>query len=178
MLDDLGVPDHVRAALDRGDLWRAKEILQGKIGSGPYDPLLYEQYGAVLLEMRDLREAGKYLFLSGNWRPEYQPAIALFLDRHRSGRSLLGTFPARAREIPRDRFPETVRVVLTSRGVPEKPFQTAAPRPVPPRVQKVTNTFSRIGCFLLLGFAVASVFAGAPDILRWLSAFWQWLTSE
>lgn len=176
MLDDLGAPDHVRAALGRGDLWRAKEILQGRIGSGPYDPLLYEQYGAVLLEMRDLREAGKYLFLGGNWRPEYQQAIALFLGRHRSGRSLLGTFPARAREIPRDRFPETVRAELSARGVPEKPFQSSVPRPVPPRVRKVTNTLSRIGCFLLLGFAVASIFAGAPDILRWLSAFWRWLT--
>lgn len=178
MLDDLGVPDHVRAALDRGELWKAKEILQGRIGSNPYDPLLYEQYGAVLLEMRDLREGGKYLFLGGYWRPEYEPAIKLYLDRHRSGRSLLGTFPARTREIPRDRFPGTVRAVLTSRGVPEKPFQSSVPRPVPPRVQKVTNTLSRIGCFLLLGFAVASVFAGAPDILRGLSALWRWLAGE
>ncbi|HJX27714.1 MAG TPA: hypothetical protein VJ885_07345 [Thermoanaerobaculia bacterium] len=176
MLDDLGVPDHVRAALDRGELWRAKEILQGRIGGGPYDPLLYEQYGAVLLEMRDLREAGKYLFLGGSWRPEYQPAIALFLDRHRGGRSLLGTFPARSREIPRDRFPEPVRAELIARGVPEQPFQPTVPRPVPPRVQKVTNTLSRSGCLLLLGFAVASVFAGAPDILRWLSSLWRWLT--
>lgn len=176
MLDDLGVPDHVRAALDRGELWRAKEILQGRIGGGPYDPLLYEQYGAVLLEMRDLREAGKYLFLGGSWRPEYQQAIALYLDRHRSGRSLLGTFPARAREIPRDRFPETVRAELSARGVPEKLFQSSGPRPLPPRVQKVTNAFSRIGCFLLIGFIVASLLAGAPDILRGISAFWRWLT--
>ncbi|HYQ85381.1 MAG TPA: hypothetical protein VEP28_15495, partial [Rubrobacter sp.] len=94
----------------------------------------------------------------------------------RSGRSLLGTFPARAREIPRDRFPETVQAELTSRGVPEKPFQASVPRPLPPRVQKVTNTLSRVGCFLLIGFIVASLFAGAPDILRGLSALWRWLT--
>lgn len=176
MLDDLAVPDHVREALDRGELWRAKEILQGRIGGGPYDPQLYELYGAVLLEMRDLREAGKYLFLGGNWRLEYEPAIQLYLGRHRGGRSLLGTFPARAREIPRDRFPEAVRAELVSRGVPEKPFQPSFPRPVPPKVRKVADTISRIGCILLAGFIVASLLAGAPDILRGISAFWRWLT--
>lgn len=175
MLEDLGVPDRVREALDRGELWRAKEILQGRIGNSPYDPRLYEQYGAVLLEMRDLREAGKYLFLSGNRRPDYEPAIRLYLDRHRDKRSLLGTFPARAREVPRDRFPETVRAELRARGVPEKPFQPASP-PASPRVRKVTDTMSRIGCILFAGFIVASLLAGAPDILRGLSAFWRWLT--
>lgn len=169
------MPDRVREALDRGQLWRAKEILQGRIGSGPYDPLLYEQYGAVLLEMRDLREAGKYLFLSGNRRPEYEPAITLYLDRHRGGRSLLGTFPARARGLPRDRFPEPVRAELVARRVPEKPFQPSFPRPASPRVRKVADTMSRIGCILLAGFLVASLFAGAPDILRRLSALWRWL---
>lgn len=176
MLDDLGVPDHVRAALDRGELWRAKEILQGRIGGGPYDPLLYEQYGAVLLEMRDLQEAGKYLFLSGNRRPEYEPAIRLFLDRHRGGRSLLGTFPARARELPRDRFPEPVRAELLARKVPEKPFQPSFP-PVSPKRRKVTDAVSRLGCFLLTGFLIASMFAGYRDVLRGLLAFWRWLTS-
>jgi hypothetical protein len=176
VLDDLGMPDHVREALDRGELWRAKEILQGRIGNSPYDPRLYEQFGAVLLEMRDLREAGKYLFLSGNRRPEYEPAITLYLERHRGGRSLLGTFPARAREIPRDRFPEPVRAELLARKVPEKPFQPSVPRPVPPKVRKVADTMSRIGCILLAVFVVASLLAGAPDILRGLSAFWRWLT--
>lgn len=175
MLDDLGVPDRVREALDRGELWRAKEILQGRIGSSPYDPTLYEQYGAVLLAMRDLREAGKYLFLSGNRRSEYEPAITLYLHQHRDGRSLLGTFPARAREIPRDRFPEPVRAELLARGVPETPFQPSVPRSVSPRRRKINDAITRLGCFLLTGFLIASVLAGASDILRWLSAVWRWL---
>jgi hypothetical protein len=56
---------NVDDALGRGALWRAKEILRGRVASSQYDPVLFERYGAVLLEAADLFEAGKFLFLSG-----------------------------------------------------------------------------------------------------------------
>lgn len=74
-------PTRVQAALSRGELWRAKEILQGAIATLKYDPLLYEQYGLILFQMGDLVEAGKYLFLSGQVKEEYETAINLYLKR-------------------------------------------------------------------------------------------------
>ena len=41
------------AALAEGKLWRAKEILQGNLGTRGYDLELYERLGQVLLEMGD-----------------------------------------------------------------------------------------------------------------------------
>src|SRR5690242_2689152 len=72
----------VEAALAKGQLWRAKEICHGAIRNEPYDPALYECYGQVLISSGDLADAGKYLFLSGRRKPEYQEAIALYLRRN------------------------------------------------------------------------------------------------
>ncbi|MDQ3686198.1 MAG: hypothetical protein M3430_11450 [Acidobacteriota bacterium] len=51
--------------LAQGNLWRAKEILQGSVSDAGYNIELFEKYGIVLLKMGDLPEAGKFLFLSG-----------------------------------------------------------------------------------------------------------------
>src|SRR5207244_2839830 len=61
-----GVASYKRVddALARGELWRAKEILRGRVASSHFDPVLFERYGEVLLAAADLFEAGKFLFLS------------------------------------------------------------------------------------------------------------------
>ena len=171
MLDHLDLPPHVRDALDQGRLWRAKEILQGRIGSLTYDPLLYEAYGAVLLEMQDLLQAGKYLFLSGSRRPEYALAIALFLDRHgkKGGKALVDAFPSRAKALPLDRLPEPVRRELLARGVSARATRKSLAIPTAPPVTKATRYLSLVGCALVTLFIVASTRAGAPVITRWIS---------
>ncbi|HEX7180246.1 MAG TPA: hypothetical protein VF756_00280 [Thermoanaerobaculia bacterium] len=171
MLDHLDLPPHVRDALDQGKLWRAKEILQGRIGSQTYDPLLYEAYGAVLLEMQDLLQAGKYLFLSGSRRPEYAQAIALFLDRHgrRGGGVLISGFPNRAKALPLDRLPEPVRRELLARGVSPKATRKSLASPTAPPPTKAARYLSLIGCTLVVLFLAASTMAGVPVITRWVS---------
>lgn len=47
-----------------------------------FDPGLCEQLGVVLLRMEDRFEAGKFLLLSGQRRPEYEHAIQLFFRRY------------------------------------------------------------------------------------------------
>ena len=66
----------------QGNLWRAKEILQGSIPNAGYNVELFEKLGIVLLKMGDLPEAGKFLFLSGIRKPEYGQAIGIFLRKH------------------------------------------------------------------------------------------------
>ena len=55
--------DRVDRAIQRGEVWRAKEILRGNIRVRGYDVDLYEQYGRLLLDIGEMSEAGKYLFL-------------------------------------------------------------------------------------------------------------------
>lgn len=91
--------ERVNAALDEGKLWRAKEMLQGNLGTRGYDVELYERYGQLLLQMGDDVEAGRFLFLSGAREPEYAAAIELYIERYKNAgpRALCMTFPYSAR---------------------------------------------------------------------------------
>ena len=73
-----GVLERVDAELAAGRLWRAKEILRGRIAGGAVAPAVLERYGQLLEQTGDRLEAGKYLFLSGVRRSEYKPAIDVF----------------------------------------------------------------------------------------------------
>ena len=111
----------VDEAIERGETWRAKEMLRGNVGSGSYDSQLYERYGKLLLDLGELVEAGKYLFLSGRRHPEYDEAIAVYLSRHPESRPelLFRSFPSGARFRELHRYPLEVRRVLEERGLPQ-----------------------------------------------------------
>jgi hypothetical protein len=104
----------VSQAIESGQLWRAKEILSGRVGTLPFDAELYEQFGALLLRMGDDVQAGRFLFLSGKRRSEYQPAIDLFLRKHvRAGRGdMFAAFPAHVRRRPWVELPAQVQQEL------------------------------------------------------------------
>ena len=110
----------VDEAIERGETWRAKEILRGNVGSGSYDSQLYERYGKLLLDLGELVEAGKYLFLSGRRHPEYDEAIEVYLSCHPESRPelLFRSFPLRARFRELHRYPLEVRRALEERACP------------------------------------------------------------
>ena len=113
--------DKAQSELDHGNLWRAKQILQGAIRSESYDVQLYELMGIVLLRMGDLLEAGRFLFLSGVRRDEYLEAIELFLSRHRrkAPHEFIHLFPRRARLRTVSEYPNEVAQVLREIGFRE-----------------------------------------------------------
>src|SRR5690242_7018517 len=110
--------DPIRRAIESGELWRATEILSGRIGSSPVDADSYEASGTLLLRMGDDIQAGRLLFRSGRRRPEYQPAIDLFLRKHaRAGRGdLFAAFPAQVRRRPGIELPAQVQHELAALG--------------------------------------------------------------
>ena len=113
--------DKARRELEQGNLWRAKEILQGAIRNENYDGQLYEMMGTVLLRMGDLPEAGRFLFLSGLRRPEYLEAIEMFLSRHRPKKpeEFFHVLPRRARLKTVSEYPAEVAQVLREIGFHE-----------------------------------------------------------
>jgi tetratricopeptide (TPR) repeat protein len=148
-------------ALAEGKLWKAKEILQGNVAATKFDPALYEQYGLVLLEMGDLVEAGKYLFLAGKSKPEHIKAIDLYLSRHaRHGwQNIYGTFPARAKLLDLSEYPESVAHELRRLGYPEEERRKlnearVVTRPKTLKDRLLDALAVTLGLFILLCFLV------------------------
>jgi tetratricopeptide (TPR) repeat protein len=108
-------------ALAEGSLWRAREILEGSIPNLGYNLQLYERLGLVLLRMGDMPRAGRFLFLSGARKPEYEEAVALYRNRYAAGGvyQLLATFPHNARLASLSDYPATVASTLRDLGLPE-----------------------------------------------------------
>ena len=152
----------VDQAVSDGELWRAKEILQGNIGVQEYLPELYERYGEVLLQMGDLVEAGKYLFLSGVRLPEYERAISLYWARYtrRGPACLYRSFPSKAKLTTLDDYPEPVRGELAALGLPRQLRSDPTPAP------KSSVVSLLIGVLLLL-LLLASVGVGLIVIVKW-----------
>lgn len=107
--------------LAEGNLWRAKEILEGSLHNLGYDPELYERLGIVLLRMGDLPAAGRFLFLSGVRKGEYEQAIDIYKKRYSAAgvHQFFSTFPHNARLATLSRYPERVQKELKDLGVPE-----------------------------------------------------------
>jgi hypothetical protein len=127
MLDSIEFPERVRAEIAAGRLWRAKEILAGRVTTAfSFDAC--EQYGVVLMATHDLMAAGRYLFASGKRRAEYEEAIALFLARNgSSGDDLLGALPARVKTLPFEQLPQNVQEEIRARG-PRKAREARTPK--------------------------------------------------
>lgn len=113
--------DKARKELENGNLWRAKEILQGAIRNGRYDVQLFEMMGTVLLRMGDLPEAGRFLFLSGVRKPEYLEPIEIFLSRHRKKQwqEFFHVLPRTARLRTVSDYPQEVGQTLREMDFPE-----------------------------------------------------------
>jgi hypothetical protein len=159
--------NRVEQEIAAGRLWRARELLRAGIQS--YEPELFERYGRVLLAMHDIKEAGKWLFLSGRRSPEYRDAIATFLEwcGRRGGKKLYGSFPACARLGPPDRYPEPLAGELVAAGVPAD---------VPPSSQYAKAAPfeggwpGAVGCAAVVLFLLLSFGVGVVTVLKWL---WQ-----
>ena len=112
--------EKAESEMAKGNLWRAKEILQGSISNSGYQCDLFEKLGIVLLVMGDLPESGRFLFLSGRRKPEYEQAIGVFLTKYRKDlRTLFQTFPKAARVSALSDYPERVRMDLAALGFPQ-----------------------------------------------------------
>jgi hypothetical protein len=100
-----------------GNFWRAKEILHRSLKYSGYNVQLFEKLGVVLIQMRDLSEAGKYLFLSGVRKPEYEEAIGIFLQKYKDKpHNLFHPFPRSAKLSKVSDYPKPVADKLREIG--------------------------------------------------------------
>jgi hypothetical protein len=106
--------------------WKAKEILSGKIGQQEYQPELYRLYGEVLLDLGDMYEAGKYLFLGGGADdPKCREAVSIFLQRHnkKDAYGFFALMPKRFVAAAPELYPESVREYIKEQGFKKKDLE-------------------------------------------------------
>ena len=149
-------------AMARGEVWRAKEMLRGSVRTRGYDTELYETYGRLLLELQEAYEAGKYLFLSGQRRPEYEDAIGVYLSRMKSD-SLYLSFPRAARLREVSAYPEAIRPALEREGLPMRV-----------EAERESDDGLSIGCWagLIIAAVLAVALAGFAALGFWFTLRW------
>lgn len=119
-MSQMSVIDKAERELANGNLWRAKEILQGSLPSAGYNIEIFEKLGIVLLQMGDLPEAGRFLFLSGVRKQKYEEAISIFLQKYgKKPDNLLQKFPHTAKLSKISDYPEAVQTILRELKLPE-----------------------------------------------------------
>lgn len=167
-----------------GDFWRAKERLRGALGSGNFDAELYTLYGYVLLEMRDVKEAGRYLFWSGTRGENTTGAISIFLSGFKAKPTvdLLRTLPRKSCSAGIASLPAIVQDDLQNIGATKSEldnfFQSHTfqkhDQPAATRnnltVPEIFGTVAALGFFALVlsGFLAAAAF-GIGKIFDWFS---------
>ena len=160
------------AEITSGRCWRAKEILRGCIGSGDYalNPELLEAYGALLDQLGDRQEAGKYLFLAGSTDPKHQEAIGVYMDRNRraTANELVSRFPAAFRHHGLGHLPASVKAELERRGIDVRELDRTEPRQEPVFEGVWKGAAASFGCLALFGLALLFCAIGLVTSSRWL----------
>jgi hypothetical protein len=115
--------ERARMLLDSGLPAEALVLLAGSCYGAGYDIDYFELLGRALLECGQIDNAGRFLFLSGVRRPEYEDAIAGFLHKHNDPnnfRQLQSHLPKRVQVLWQlKQFPPTVASELRLLGWPE-----------------------------------------------------------
>lgn len=154
--------ENAEREVEKGNLWRAKEILQGSIPNAGYNCDLFEKLGNVLLIMGDLPEAGRFLFLSDRRKPEYEQAIEIFLKKYGNNwRGLLHTFPRPAKLSTLSEYPDGVRRQLEQSGVPAVLKKDSA------LFSGYSETFtSKVVAWLIVGSILAVMLLGISKLIE------------
>ena len=100
-------------------LWRQREILFARLVESPFDPMLCEQFGLVLLEMGDRLDAGRFLLLAPD-ASRYREVIDQFLAEHKGEdwRTIVADLPNAAKRESFSSLPSGARQALRAAGYP------------------------------------------------------------
>lgn len=175
-LAELSLPPKAREAFERGELWRTKEILLGRLGSMPFSSEAFEQVGLVLLLMGDDLEAGRYLFASGLRRTEYASSIDLFLARHgrKSAYELVAALPQKVKWRPFAELPAEVAEALTRLGFPTRETQAPIAKAViKPLKSRAKDKLKNYGCAVLAIFGLICMLLGFSAVVAAVASLFQ-----
>ncbi len=168
--------NHWMDILDENEEWKAKEVLQGKLRAGNFDPQLFEAYGKLLLNMKDKVDAGKFLFLSGVRKTEYQEAISLFINRYtkKNVQQIYTIFPRVVRKTHYYELPVVVRTELEKLQFdPSKIKVRSIKDSFGDQDNKKSSWMATFVGWAIVGLVIISFLVGFGSIVFWLfKAIW------
>ena len=104
------VIDRARADLDRNELWRARQRLEGFVSSRGYQRDVVELLGDVCHRMGDVPNAGRYWFFTPVDSETKKNAIAVFISCYgKQPSQLFSQLPRRLRQYRESAFVPEVR---------------------------------------------------------------------
>jgi tetratricopeptide (TPR) repeat protein len=149
-----------------GRLWRAREILENSVRHSGYKARVYEKLGIVLLEMRDLAEAGKYLFLSGACKPDYEEAIDIFFKKYENKpHNLFRSFPNSAKLSRISDYPKPIADKLCELSLPEE-LKDEMGNSVIYSDSDNSGRFKLIACFTIVFLVLALLVLGIVKLFE------------
>lgn len=165
--------ERVDGEVAAGRPWRAKEILRGHVAARWPGPIVSERYGLLLADLGDRLEAGKFLFLSGVRKPEYEDHIRLFLSRHGGSgpEDLVAQCPKSFRRQPFVDLPPQLQTELSAMGVRKDAFGERMRLSSPP--SRWASFLGAAGGLLILVFLIVGVGVGFRQVVLWISALWR-----
>ena len=132
-----GVLERARKDLARGELWRARNRLEGFVGSRGYDRDVLELLGEVCRRMGDVPAAGRFWFFVAVDRPERLAAVETFVRQHGGGpRQIASALPRRLRAVKTGRLPYEARLRLEKLLAACAKATPASRRPRPPELRQ------------------------------------------
>ena len=156
----------VQEAIDAGKLWRAKELLQGRIASSGYDPEVLEQLGFVLLRMGDTIEAGRIFFVAGVRTEDSAAPIQVFLNRFgRDPWHLFAALPRCVRRASFDSLPQIVQEEFRQRELARFFEERVRYRK---RQEAPAPLLTGAGCIAVAFVLMALACVGAFQVANWI----------
>jgi hypothetical protein len=152
--------------LEKGNIWRAKEILRSIIKLR-YDTNIYLAYGKILYDVQDYYEAGKYLFISGQDKDgKYAKAIHIFLERHKCSdiNQLISLFPRKFIREDSKNYSINVQEYIGNKGYIKKVKNINNHLPIE---YKNSLIYDILG-IALVGLFFLIFFLGSKEIIQWL----------
>ncbi len=163
---DPRIPD-IEGDIAGHDLGRAKERLCSFLNNEGYNPGLCAEIGHLCRQMRDPREAGRWLFVSDDDSTEADHYIEMFLRQHkRKPEQIVAQLPSRAKLVDESEYPEVVRARFEKLNLakPLGEYKRFRPRT---KLQRMKDDAARLGCSLVLLAVVATFLVGLAQVAIW-----------
>jgi hypothetical protein len=167
--------ERVRADLDAGRAWKARDRLEGALANAPTDQSILETLAKICFELGDLPAAGKYWYLTDATGDDVERALAAFGERHPTPKAVFTALPMKA---PPDAYPPHARARLeqlladatAAWSWSRKLEAVGRPRGAATKAETVKDRLATAAALAVVAGLIAIFAVGCTTVVSWLAA--------